>query len=699
MQNFTFELDIIKKRTVKAGDRIVLGYASTFDIDSDNMQITREALEYAKNDLLKYSTVLFNHRTNRPIGKTVETSVDDVGLLVKVVISKEEDIIWKKIKEDIINKFSIKGRTLEVVPVNGNENICQIKKIELFEVSLVSVPANVGARTISHYVSKSMSKEENSIEASKNKRMDNLIEKLKAIQKTNDEDVKEEIVVLIKELEKERDVIADLQIVAGKLEENDRDAIEAAINLLKERSKKEVVEEFPDNTEKEYSLEDETTERPVFQINMAEEEIDFEEGTTQFKKEILKLGKWFHWDADGGILNVSEEIIDNIIKNFKKKVIENVYVPITHTSDPSKNAGEIVSLKKTESGLDAVIDIKDESVAEKIKKGLIKCVSASLDPNYRVKKTNKFVGPTLLHTALVAEPYIKGMRSFVALSDDLSDRSIIQLEDEKPNFYSALKMIRESLDKIEEKTITEDKLNELFFDMSSDGIKIEEKAKKTPKVGEDCLVDGKKGKYIETDGKITCQILTEKELDEVEKSAYRDCMSKEMKSGKSLLDAVKICKVKVKKELDEKTSEKESEEKSDTESEETTSSKVDLAEVERVYEKYLEQGKVVPAQKEVFIKLLTSRKILKLDESKVDTSKLLEEFMESLPKIIDFDEKGTQGNIEEENKDKKETEEIPTDVKSFYTKMGLSDDAAKESWKYAKSIKEKEDEAKTSTVF
>lgn len=706
MQNFTFELDIVKsKSSVQAGDRIVLGYASTFDIDSDHTQITREALEGAKDDLIKYSTVLFNHDTTRPIGKTIETTVDDVGLLVKVKLSKEEDEIWKKIQEGIINKFSIKGRVLDAVLVDSKEQIYQIKEIELFEVSLVSVPANVDAKTISHYIAKTLNMETSNI-----KHMNGLIEKLKLIQEKSNDEIKEEVGSLIIQLEKERDVIAGLQVVAGKLEETDRNIIEEAIELLKAKQKSPEETDISEAT-KEFDLTDESETRPVFQLNSEEKDkIEFEENTTKFKKEILKLGKWFHWEADGGVLNVTEEVIDGIIKNFKKNVIEHVSVPLMHTSDPSKNTGEVVSLEKTDTGLEATIEIKDEKISEKIRKGLIRCISASLDPNYRVKKTNKFAGPTLLHAALVTEPYIKGMGNFVALSEDLVGRPIVQLEDVEPNSYSVLKMIKETLTNIEDKTLTEDKISELFFQMPVGDTKTEddeekeevvEKAKDKP--GDSCEVDGKKGKYVMVDDKLVCKEMSEEDLKEFAKSEYGTCMSKEMKAGKSLPEAANICKAKIKKELGVEPSEEESEDKSDTESEENAESKVDLVDAEKVYKEYLKEGKVVPAQKEAFIELLTSGRVLELGDKKVGITKLLENFMKSQPKVVNFEENGTNGNDENKEGDVNEkdndNEEMPKDVKDLYNKMGLSDDQAKESWQYAKDLKTEEDSDKESTVF
>ena len=130
-----FELDILKaQKTSKKGDYVVVGYAMTYDIDSDNTIISKTAIESAKDDLLEYSTVLFNHDVERPIGKVVETEVDEIGLLIKVVISKEEKEIWNKVKEGVINKFSIKGRATDFEEIDGRkeeeEKILKINKLE-----------------------------------------------------------------------------------------------------------------------------------------------------------------------------------------------------------------------------------------------------------------------------------------------------------------------------------------------------------------------------------------------------------------------------------------------------------------------------------------------------------------------------------------------------------------------------------------
>ncbi len=690
LKDIQFEIDIVKaSSTTKSGDRVVCGYASTFDVDSDEMQITRTALEKAKDDLLKYSTVLFNHDTNRPIGKVVETSVDDVGLFIKIILSKSEDEIWKKLKEGIISKFSIKGRvTSPELPKDGSSQLMQVNDIELFEVSLVSVPANVEAQTICYYIAKSL----NGTQESSNNVM--LIEKLNELLEKEDADLREGLNDFVKDIEKQNkeveDLVLKLQIIAGKSNQEDKEAIENVISFLKEKKKEE------DTKCKNFDLSDEADNRPVFQLS-SENESKLEEGSVnKFRKQILKLGKWFHWDADGGVLNVTEETIDNIIKNFKKKVIENVFVPLTHTNDPSKNAGEIIGLEKTEEGLDAVIEIKDETIAEKIAKGLIKCISASLDPNYKIKKSNKFAGPTLLHAALVSEPYIKGMGSFIPLAEEFANRPIIQLEDEEPNFNSLYKSIEETMKNIEDKMITEDKVSEIFFDL--------QKKKAIPAEGDPCTMDdGTKGKLVDEDGTLVCKAYTKKELDEIAKNAYTTCIGEQMKVGATMAEAAKTCKAKIKKDLDLDVPEEDPEEKSGDGSGEDpikqeAPEEVDLADAEKAYGEYLAAGKLVPAQKEAFIKLYCSRKVLELGDKKVEFTKLFEQFMTGQPKIVNFDENGSQGGDPGIQQKDKEIE-MPEDVKTLYSKMGLSDEGAKESWKFAQELKKQEEDEKKSTLF
>jgi HK97 family phage prohead protease len=688
-KNFTFEVDVIRTNgAIKKGDWVILGYATTFDMKEDGIEITKAALENAKDDLLEYSTVLFNHNLDRPIGKIIETDVDDVGLLIKMVLSKEEEEIWKKVQDGTINKFSIQGRIVESEPIG--EESTRVNKIKLYEAGLVSVPGDVKSKTISWWVARSLSNQ------TSNNFMEKFIKKLEKIQKKSTEDIKEDLNVIIEELKTKTDVISKLQLLMEKSKDEDKDALNYAITMLKnEQDKPEVEEE--DEKEETFDLSDETEDRPVFQVNIDltdEDTIEKKKGKNIFRKQILKKGKWYHWSAPGGVLEVTDKVISNIVENFKKGILDNVYVPLSHTTDPSKNVGEVLKLTKTKEGLDADIEIKDDTVAEKIKKGLIRCISASLDSNYYVTDKNKFVGPTILHAALVAEPFIKGMGNFIPLSDEQKDRNVILLEDSQPDFYSILNMIRESLESIKENSVTEKKLVEL--------LKRENKEIKESTEGDSCeTADGEKGYYEkDEEGNLVCIPKEEEEetsesMSDDEKEAkekYEKCVSAEVKKGTDLGEAIQKCTKE--NQISEELSGDQPDEESEDEKEEAPE-KVDLSDVEEVYERYLKEGKIVPAQKEAFTKLLASQKVVNLGDKEVDLSDLVKTFMESQPKIVNFEEEGTAGGTKPETKEKT----IPNEVKDFYTKMGLSEDAIEESYQYAKKLKEDDEKEKESTIF
>jgi len=672
-------IKVVKKdKKIQKGDYIIEGYIMTSDIDSGNTIITDEAIKHSKNDLLKYSTVLFNHNMDRPIGKILETDFDKNGLWVKIKLSKSEGKIWTKVQEGIISKFSIKGKVIkeaieEINPkkkkegdkdedegslryrmfMNPDKFVRKITRLELFEASLVSIPANVKARAINWYVEKAIKLEE----MKKNK---------------------------IKNVKKIKDIKSNILGLSDKSEN-------------------------------------------VYEINNTD---TIELDGNKFRKQLLKTGKWYHWDADGGILDINKDSINTIAKNFKDKTIEHVYVPLSHTSDPIKNAGEVVDLIPTEDGLDIICEIKDEKVAQKIRDGLIKCVSASIDEDYMNKKSGEQVGPTLLHAALVAEPYIKGMSGFTELSEEFSDKNIISLSDTKPTTEDMIELFKNDL----KKQITKEIKLELEEERKKKKMKKKEENKEEKKEKKKIEKQDEEGQEEEQEEKPK----KKKKKKVVKKSAYSKCIGREMKDGKTMAEAAKICKEelkkdvsenKVEKKVDEKTKENKTMKKikksktiskdikvevksledkiskalgvkSDAElknrSEAVVSEhKVDLAEAERVYYEYLGKGKVVPAQKEVVISLLTSKSEVNLGDEQVDIKKILTSFLDKQPKIVDFEEKGTQ---EIAKLKKKKNKGVPQDVKDFYGNMGLDENQTREAWKYARKAANKAKEDK-STLF
>lgn len=131
----------------------ISGYASRqfldgkYVVDADNETIDTFGIDLKR---LKNGTLplLFNHDTNKPIGKVTEATYDKDGLLIKGIIYKYNDdelgtFIYNRVKSGVLSAFSvgILVKDFEVVTQDGEEYL-QLAKSECIEVSLVSTPSN-----------------------------------------------------------------------------------------------------------------------------------------------------------------------------------------------------------------------------------------------------------------------------------------------------------------------------------------------------------------------------------------------------------------------------------------------------------------------------------------------------------------------------------------------------------------------------
>lgn len=95
--------------------------------------------EYKQNPV-----ILLDHenRVDHIIGKTIEIKEDNLGLFVKIEISGRDDevgkIVRKLIEEKILKTLSIAGKFY----FENTNNINQLTLAEIYEISLVAVPAD-----------------------------------------------------------------------------------------------------------------------------------------------------------------------------------------------------------------------------------------------------------------------------------------------------------------------------------------------------------------------------------------------------------------------------------------------------------------------------------------------------------------------------------------------------------------------------
>lgn len=345
----------------------------------------------------------------------------------------------------------------------------------------------------------------------------------------------------------------------------------------------------------------------------------------RFKKQICQFGEYV--DPN----NTSKRMV--LDKLFGKRLKENfdngkygvVAVPLGHPRNSSElaawNRGEMVNMELTDDGINAVIEIRDDETAKSIENRNIPDVSMGFEDNYLDKKSGKFVGPLLKHVGLVVDPYIKGMRRFVPLADEVPAVLFSDSQDYEK----------------EDKTMTVKVKNDREFDVEVTYAVDGENKTETVAAGAEIEVPEDQAEAVKqqiADAEAPKDNDKENELSEREKAlADREAVLAEKEAAVAKRDA------------------------------------------EAKFNKLLSDGKVVPAQKDAFMALseASSTEIhLSDDETKtVDT--LLSEFIEASPKLNLTDEKGTDG----EGNGGGDEVQLSEDEQSL-TDLGLSEEDLKE---------------------
>lgn len=154
-----------------------------------------------------------------------------------------------------------------------------------------------------------------------------------------------------------------------------------------------------------------------------------------FKKHILNKGNLLH-PVTGEKLNVDDDFVSKLKKNFEDKVCDIVQVPLAndkneHSEDPTRNIGEVIGIEEDDNKVYALIDVRDEKAADKMGKTLLGA-SAMMHLNYKDTRTGEYRGPTLLHTCVTNRPYVLGLDDYeeiVAASADNSEEAVLLTEE------------------------------------------------------------------------------------------------------------------------------------------------------------------------------------------------------------------------------------------------------------------------------
>lgn len=142
VKSYTFKS--LNTKVGRDGTRRISGYANASTLDRSNEIVDPEAFKSSLDKYMENPIVFYNHDWDEAIGKVISASINASGLLVDIEIGsgfEPADSVWAQIEQGILKSFSIGFRPLLVEVDEYNEALV-IKDMELYEVSVVTIPMN-----------------------------------------------------------------------------------------------------------------------------------------------------------------------------------------------------------------------------------------------------------------------------------------------------------------------------------------------------------------------------------------------------------------------------------------------------------------------------------------------------------------------------------------------------------------------------
>ena len=155
-KEFSFYVPVEVTKSKEGEVSMFGGIASSCAVDRDNDRIETKALGKMAQDLLRNPTVFFNHdHKGLAVGKVVSSEVRGGDkLYIDVQPSKAAGVkdVVTQINEGILRGLSIGGKVKEAETVYDKslgKDVRIVKDVELYEVSVVGIPANADASIMS----------------------------------------------------------------------------------------------------------------------------------------------------------------------------------------------------------------------------------------------------------------------------------------------------------------------------------------------------------------------------------------------------------------------------------------------------------------------------------------------------------------------------------------------------------------------
>jgi HK97 family phage prohead protease/HK97 family phage major capsid protein len=249
----------IKAISEQEDSLVIEGYANTTEKDRVGDVILQEAwTKGGLDNYMKNPIILAYHDHSQPIGEAIDYSIDAKGLRIVAEISKHAGNIYNLIKDGVLKTFSV-GFRIKDADYDRKDDTFTIKDLELFEVSVVSVPANASS-TFS--IAKSL---EDSTDLDAYKKM---FEKEAQVEHTKDVLTKEDVAAMLAGVDNKKELSESIETLTASIDLASKYTKEEFKALLEESQKStmEFIKELLENNKKE-----EIKEVPVENKNMSVE--------------------------------------------------------------------------------------------------------------------------------------------------------------------------------------------------------------------------------------------------------------------------------------------------------------------------------------------------------------------------------------------------------------------------------------------
>jgi HK97 family phage prohead protease len=130
-------------RSINESDRTIDGYFQLPSNTGDGRRVRSHSFDKDIKSFLSSPLLLYGHNRERPIGLTRELAFEDSGSWMKSEVFDDE--VWKWIVEKRVRGLSWAGSILDyawIYAKNKKDVIFEVRRAELFEISVVTVPAH-----------------------------------------------------------------------------------------------------------------------------------------------------------------------------------------------------------------------------------------------------------------------------------------------------------------------------------------------------------------------------------------------------------------------------------------------------------------------------------------------------------------------------------------------------------------------------